>query len=460
MKHIKITIILMVFAFNSLMAQTINSDNKFQRPLTDVLADIEKQFDVKLRISGKSVDSLVLNYANWRIRPWDINETLNNVLAPFDLVALPDGEKKYKIEGFRYHLRSIDEAKEMFNYLSNLYEDKIAWEERRAQLITELREAISLDVAPKAPNSKPILTKEKKINSYTIQNFALECMPGVYICGTIYRPAKIKGKIPVVLCPIGHFNGGRYNKDLQARCAGLATMGAMAVQYDLFAWGESQLQFKGHHHESLANTVHAVNTERILDYMLSFNYTDEDRVGITGGSGGGSHTMLMAAIDNRIKVSVPAVMMSAIHYGGCPCESGNPIHLCGGGTNNVEIASIFAPKPQLIISDGKDWTKNVPELEFPFLRRTYSFYEAEDKVENAHFPKEGHDYGASKRAAMYRFMAKHLKLDESKVFDKGGELNESFFEQQSEDDLKALGKNGEKLPANAISFEELKKMFR
>ncbi len=61
---------------------------------------------------------------------------------------------------------------------------------------------------------------------------------------------------------------------------------------------------------------------------------------------------------------------------------------------------------------------------------------------------------------MYRFMAKHLKLDESKVFDKGGELNESFFEQQSEDDLKALGKNGEKLPANAISFEELKKMFR
>ena len=111
-------------------------------------------------------------------------------------------------------------------------------------------------------------------------------------------------------------------------------MGAMSISYDLFGWGESGLQFDmRYHRKALANTIQALNSIRLLDYLLSFDYADPDRVGITGGSGGGSHTMLISAIDDRIDVSVPVVMMSSIHYGGCPCESGNPIHLCGGGTS-------------------------------------------------------------------------------------------------------------------------------
>ena len=122
----------------------------------------------------------------------------------------------------------------------------------------------------------------------------------------------------------------------------------MVVNYDLFGWGESALQVGYESHRtSMANTIQALNSIRLLDYLLSFDYADEDRVGITGASGGGSHSILMSAIDDRIDVSVPVVTMSAIHYGGCPCESGNPIHLCGDGTNNVELAGLFAPKKKL-----------------------------------------------------------------------------------------------------------------
>ncbi len=459
MKQIKITLILVVLAFSNLMAQTVNSDNQYQRPLIDVLNDIEAQFNVEISFSEKDLQGLKLTYADFRIRQWDLDLTLKNVLGPFDLVANPNGENKYKIENFRYHRRTVEEAQSFLDYLATQYNDKASWEVRRNQLKTEIRQAVRLDMAPAAPGTKPILTKEKKFNGYTTQNFALESMPGVYICGTIYRPAKIKGKVPLMMCPIGHFNGGRYNKDLQARCAGLAAMGAVAVQYDLFAWGESELQFKGYHAQSLANTVQVVNTERIIDYMLGFKYIDQNKIGITGGSGGGSHSMLISAIDDRIALSVPTVMMSALHYGGCPCESGNPIHLCAHGTNNVELAAIFAPKPQLIISDGGDWTAKVPTLEFPFLKRTYAFYGAEKEVENTHLPAEKHDYGPSKRAAMYQFVAKHFNLDNSKVFDKSGKLNESFFTPQSENELKALGENGEKLPANAINFVQLRKMI-
>lgn len=462
MNRIKLTIISLLLFASGAQAQLVNSDNKFQRPLTDVLRDIEQRYRVRLRISGEPIDGKVLNYANFRFRP-GVVETLNNVLAPFDLVALPDGAPdKFKIEGYRYHLRTLDEAREFLDYLDGLSTHREEWENRRAELKSCLPAAVRLDRAPAKPDSQPIVTKIRKMNGYTVQNIALEVVPGVYVCGSIYRPAKINGKIPVVLCPNGHFADGRYNSDIQKRCAGLSRMGAMSISYDLFAWGESTLQFESKYHQkAMANTMQALNTTRLLDYLLSFSYADADRVGITGGSGGGNHTLLMSAIDDRIDVSVPTVCLSAIHYGGCPCESGNPVHLCGGGTNNVEIAALFAPKPQLIISDGGDWTRNVPVLEFPHLQRVYGFYGVPKQVENAHFPDEKHDYGPSKRTAMYRFMAKYLKLDESKVFGSDGSLDESAIRVEAPNDLKVFGDNGEKLPASALKdFEKLEALFR
>ena len=462
MKKAKLIIIgLLLFAFGA-NAQLVNSDNKYQRPLNEVLKDIAQRYDVQIRFSEKDIAGLVLNYADWRFRP-DLEETLRNVLSPFDLVAnLDEKSGAYKVEEFRYHRKTVAEAQEFLDYLSGLYSNKEEWEARRAELKSCLPSAVRLDKAPASPGTKPILTKIRKMDGYTVQNIALEVLPGVYACGSIYRPAKIKGKIPVVLCPNGHFGDGRYNPDIQKRCAGLARMGAMSISYDLFGWGESGLQFDmKYHRKALANTIQALNSIRLLDYLLSFDYADSDRVGITGGSGGGSHTMLISAIDDRIDVSVPVVMMSAIHYGGCPCESGNPIHLCGGGTNNVEIAGLFAPKPQLIVSDGGDWTSNVPELEFPFLKRIYGFYGPDAVVENVHLPNEKHDYGPSKRIAMYHFMAKYLKLDESKVFDKAGNLDESAITVEKDNDLKVFGDNGEKLPANALkNFDQLEAMFQ
>ena len=196
------------------------------------------------------------------------------------------------------------------------------------------------------------------MDGYTIQNIAIEVLPGLYVCGSLYSPVDPKGKIPVILNPDGHFEQGRYRADCQYRCAMLAKMGAMAFSYDLFAWGESLLQFKSaDHRKAIAQSIQALNAIRILDYLLSLKNADPDRVAITGGSGGGSHTMLVTAIDDRITLSVPVVMLSSYHSGGCPCESGMGVHLCGNGTNNVEIAGIAAPRPQLIISDGKDWTQ-------------------------------------------------------------------------------------------------------
>jgi len=340
------------------------------------------------------------------------------------------------------------EGAQFLAYLETLYGNPVEWEKRKAEIKACLPLALKLSPLPSYVPAAVILTPQRKYNGYTVENFAIETLPGIYVAGSIYKPLKMKGKCPVLLNPDGHFGGGRYRPDQQFRCAAQARMGAISASWDLFAWGESCLQFDGSLHRlNAANTIQILNAIRILDYLLSLKEADPERVGITGGSGGGSLAMMLSAIDDRIALSVPTVMLSSYFSGGCPCETGMRAHLCGGRTNNVEIAALFAPKPQLILSDGKDWTAHVPQLEFPFLQRIYSFYNAKEKIENDHFAEEGHDYGISKRKSLYRFINQHFDLDIQQA-------DESKVTIENEPQMYVFGGKGEKLPANAIHGKE------
>lgn len=440
------------------IAQT--SDDAYREPLKQVLTEIENQYGITLKYSDALVANHFVTYARWRFRP-GVEKTLENVLATQDMSYSKAGDKIYKISNYQYHLKTPEEGKEQLEYLASLYHDVASWETRKSELRACMYKALQLSPLPPAPASKPIITPVRKMDGYTVENIALEILPGLYTCGSIYRPAKIKGKIPVVLCPDGHFDKHRYRPDCQYRCATLARMGCIAMSYDLFAWGESLLQFKPEdHRRSLAMTIQALGSIRILDYLLSLKEADTSRVAISGGSGGGSQTMLITALDDRIKLSAPVVMVSSWHSGGCPCESGMPVHLCGGGTNNVEMAAMAAPRPLLVVSDGKDWTAHVPEVAFPYLKKMYGYYGKQDMVENVHLPREGHDYGINKRIALYEFVAKHFHLDISKVKDAGGKIDETKVTIEPQTAMYVFGDHGEKLPANAIhGFEQLQKVF-
>lgn len=313
----------------------------------------------------------------------------------------------------------------------NLYADSIR---------TRLRRGMELEVYPaRTPlNAK---TRNKKImDGYTVESVAFESLPGFFVTGNLYRPAgkHPKKSLAVVLQPHGHFGKpddyGRFMSDVQHGSASMARMGALVFAYDMVGWGES-VQLPHKYEKVLA--FQTWNSMRALDFMLSLREADPNRVAVTGASGGGTQTFMLAALDDRVDVSVPVVMVSSHFFGGCSCESGMPVHKSGESIyTNAEIACAIAPKPLLLISDGNDWTKNNPTVEYPFARAIYSLYDQQELVENAHFPEERHDYGKNKRMETYRFLAKHLGLDLDKIRDDQGNVNENFVSLLDQKELR------------------------
>jgi dienelactone hydrolase len=367
------------------------------------------------------------------------------------------GENVYQVSQYEYYRRPVEEGKKHLDKLLASYPTVQLWEARKAELRKCFLEQLGLSPMPKKTPLNPVVTPTRKFDGYTVQNVGIETLPGLYLCGSLYRPAKGKGPFPAVLSPHGHFNSadlneyGRYRPDQQYRCAMLAKMGAVVFSYEMFGYGESLLQVdKADHKTALAPTIQTLNSMRVIDFLTSLPYVDSKRIGVTGESGGGTQTFLLTALDDRITVSVPVVMVSSYFFGGCACESGLPIHSCTDlMTNNAEIAAMASPRPLLVISDGSDWTANVPTVEFPYLKKVYELYGKQENTENVHLASEGHDYGVSKRMAMYGFMAKHLGLNINAVKDKTGKIDESKVTIEKYEAQLVFGKEG-KLPTGAV----------
>lgn len=394
-------------------AQTF--ENKFTRPLSDVLNDVSARFGIRLKYNVDTT-GLKLAYADFRVRPYSLEETLSNILSPFDFKAVKQNDKLYKIKPYEYPRRQPEDGQRMISWLTSLYSDKAAWEARRDTLRKEVRERLGIDkLLPLCSKEKPEYSKIRKFDGYTVQNFRLKTVNGHTVCGSIYAPTG-KGKHPLIICPNGHFSNGRYGKVQQLRLGTLARMGAICVDYDLWGWGESADEVGSKAHQTPeAHVMQILNGIRILDWMIQRKDVDTKRIGVNGGSGGGTQTVLLTVLDDRFTAANPVVSVSSWFDGGCPCESGMPIQLAGGGTCNAELAAMFAPKPIMLVSDGGDWTSTTPELEYPYLQRIYGFYGATDKVSNIHLPKERHDFGDNKRNAVYKFFIDTFNLDASKL---------------------------------------------
>jgi pimeloyl-ACP methyl ester carboxylesterase len=307
--------------------------------------------------------------------------------------------------------------------LSRLYHNQAEWEQRARLIRSGLLSEADLVPLPRRTPLKPRIDRRRDYGEYSVETVVFESVPGFFVAGNLYRAFDNLSPKPVVLIPHGHFKLNRFEEHNQQLGATLARMGAIAMTLDMVGRGENTHM---RHHVRQVMKYQLWNNMRAVDFLLSLEGADPGRVAVIGASGGGTQAFLLGAVDPRISVVAAASIVSSFAYGGCHCESGMPIHKGPGyATNNVEISGLIAPRPLLLVSDGQDSTRFTPESEYPFLRRIYRFFGQADKVENAHFAQQGHDYSPAKREATYRFLAKHLALDIQPVLSAQGAVDES-----------------------------------
>lgn len=333
---------------------------------------------------------------------------------------------------------------------------KEAWLVRAEKIRRRILVSCGLWPMPARPAVEPTIHGKVERDEYTVERVYFESYPGFYVTGSLYRPKGKQGPFPVVLSPHGHFANGRFHDHgeeeairqfkmgaefdrvggrhpIQARCVQLARMGCVVFQYDMLGYADNkQIGFEIAHRHSeqrpeLENaeswglfTVQAemrlqnvfglqtFNSLRAVDFVVGLPDVDASRIGVTGASGGGTQTMILAALEPRVTVSFPAVMVSTAMQGGCTCENATCLRV---GTGNIEFAALFAPKPQGI-TRADDWTVEVKEKGFPELQSLYELFGQKQNI--AVFPEHDlfwpHNFNHVCRNAMYEWMNAHFGL--------------------------------------------------
>lgn len=337
------------------------------------------------------------------------------------------------------------------------------WDARREEVRRRILVAEGLWPMPTKNPLNPVIHGKIECDGYTIEKVYFESAPGFYVTGNLYRPTHPKGKVPAILLAHGHWQDARLSlKDEkstreqiaiggerfedggrsvhQSLCVQAARMGCVVWQWDMLSdsdsiqfsreivhgfkkqrpevnttenWGLYSPQAEAHLQSIMG--LQTLNAVRGLDFVLTLPEVDPQRIAVTGASGGGTQTMLLSAIDHRLALSFPVVMVSTSMQGGCTCENTSLLRI---GTGNVEFAALFAPKPQGMNS-ADDWTKEMATKGFPDLEKLYSLYGKKDSVllvRGEHFK---HNYNAVTRSGFYTFLNKQFKLGfESPVIEK------------------------------------------
>jgi dienelactone hydrolase len=368
-------------------------------------------------------------------------------LAVADVKVLPDGRASAD--------KRLAPLKDLNGYFPlEVPATKEEWAKRADVVRKQVLVSQGLWPMPTKGPLKPVIHGKVERDDFTVERVYFESAPGFFVTGSLFKPKGKTGPFAGVLCPHGHWNNGRFydageaavrqqivvgaerfensgRYPLQARCIQLARMGCVVFHYDMIgnadstqlshalvhryserrpameksdSWGFYSAQAEARLQSVMG--LQTLNSVVALDFILSQKDVDPNRIGVTGASGGGTQTFILSAIDPRVTVQFPAVMVSTGMQGGCTCENCSLLRV---NTGNIELAGLFAPKPLGMVA-ADDWTKEIMTKGMPELNQLYAMLGAKENVKATaylHFP---HNYNQPSRAAMYSWFNKHLKL--------------------------------------------------
>ena len=332
---------------------------------------------------------------------------------------------------------------------------KAEWTSKAAELREHILVSNGLTPMPeKTPLNAHVFGRVER-EDYSVEKVYFEAYPGFFTTGNLYRPKGKKGPFPGIVSPHGHWGRGRLENSeagsVPGRCINFAKQGYVIFSYDMVGRVDSGEQIDhayGGEREALWGlslmALQLWNAIRSVDFLEALPDVDNNRIGCTGASGGGTQTFMLTAVDDRIKVSAPVNMISAHMQGGCLCENAPNLRL---DISNIEIGALMAPKPLLLVSATGDWTKDTPTVEYPAIRSIYAHFDAEDKLHEVQIDAD-HNYNKDSREAVYAWFGKWFLGEEDAT-----KFEEVPFEVERDEALLVF--HNRELPEHALDAEGL-----
>jgi len=205
-------------------------------------------------------------------------------------------------------------------------------------------------------------------HGYRLRKLRYEVVPGFQSVAVLYEPEKLLGKVPAILNVNGHVGPlGKAVEYKQKRCINFAKHGILALNVEWLAYGElaegeNQHWFGAHLDLVGANAlgVFFLEMRRALDYLYNHPHVDRNRLGMTGLSGGGWQTIVLSALDERVKVAVPVAGYSSLRsevearqYGDLGDVEQNGTDFLAG-VDYTHLTAMLAPRATLLIYNAED----------------------------------------------------------------------------------------------------------
>jgi dienelactone hydrolase len=274
-------------------------------------------------------------------------------------------------------------------------------------------------------------------DEFSIEKIVFESRPGFQVTGNLYIPklSTSGAKAPAVLGLCGHDLEGKAAGAYQNFCQGLALKGFVVFIIDPISQGERWQHDVDEDnpgpalceaHNLMGNQQILLNdffgawrvwdAIRGLDYLLSRPEIDTARVGVTGNSGGGTLTSLVAALDPRPTMVAPSCYIcswQANMENELPADAEQcPPGLLAAGLDEVDLLIAY-PRPTMILSQEHDF------FDERYARQAHQelqkIHQLLGTVEDAAYfagPRT-HGYHLENREAMTAFFMQHAGISGS-----------------------------------------------
>lgn len=310
-----------------------------------------------------------------------------------------------------------------------------ARETQRAQYLEEYYYMLGLWPWPERTPLNATITGRLEGDGYVVENLHYQSKPRLYVTANLYRPpiSDPGTKYPAVLYVCGHSGRGRDGNKTAFQSHGiwLARHGFACLIVDTLQLGEIAAKHHGtynlerwwwHSRGYTPAGVECWNGVRGIDYLVSRDDVDPDRIGVTGISGGGAATFWIAAADERVKVAIPISGMADLESyvanrvinGHCDCMFLYNTFQWPW----TRIAGLVAPRPMLFINSDNDpiFPMDANQRISNRLERLYSLYGASDRFDTV-VSVGGHAYREDIRRATFAFLQYHLQQKADPITD-------------------------------------------